>query len=193
MANGKYYLSQYGRFCDEDNGFSPEGKKESNSIRNQRRLVEAYVRGRPEIILTEERVDDGFSGLDFDRPAFQQMIKEIKAGKTDGVIVKDLSRFGRNYIEVGRFVQKIFPYLGVRFIAVNDHYDSLEAHGGEDGILLSFKNLMKGIGCLRMGAFPLNIQEAGKAPVSGYSSRLPVFTGLPSGRCLLCLQKQCPG
>ena len=124
--------------------------------------MEAYVRGRPEIILTEERVDDGFSGLDFDRPAFQQMIKEIKAGKTDGVIVKDLSRFGRNYIEVGRFVQKIFPYLGVRFIAVNDHYDSLEAHGGEDGILLSFKNLMKGIGCLRMGHFLLILRRPGK-------------------------------
>ena len=145
MANGKYYMTPYYRISHEDNGFSPEGKKESNSIRNQRRLVEAYVRGRPEIILTEERVDDGFSGLDFDRPAFQQMIKEIKAGKTDGVIVKDLSRFGRNYLETGNYLERIFPYLGVRFIAINDNFDTLTAERSSDGYIVPLKNIMNAV------------------------------------------------
>ncbi len=70
------------------------------------------------------------------------MLADIKTGKTNCIIVKDLSRFGRNYIEVGRFIQKIFPYLGVRFIAVNDNYDSINSDYAEDSIMLPFKNLM---------------------------------------------------
>ena len=80
--------------------------------------------------------------MDFERPAFKAMIEDIKEGKVNCIIVKDLSRFGRNYIEVGRYVQKIFPCLGIRFIAINDHYDSIDSNDMEDSIMLPFKNLM---------------------------------------------------
>ncbi len=141
-SEGVFYATPYYRISNDDGDLAVSGKGESNSISNQRSLIEDYVKDKPEIILCEERVDDGFSGVDFRRPAFLQMMEEVKAGKTNCIIVKDLSRFGRNYIEVGRFVQKIFPYLGVRFIAVNDNYDSANRNEIEDRMMLPFKNLM---------------------------------------------------
>ncbi len=71
-------------------------------------------------------MDDGYSGSNFERPAFQMMLEDIKKGIVDCVVVKDLSRFGREYIDAGKYIERLFPALGVRFIAVNDHYDSLE-------------------------------------------------------------------
>ena len=141
-SEGVFYATPYYRISNDDGDLAVSGKGESNSISNQRSLIEDYVKDKPEIILCEERVDDGFSGVDFERPAFKQMMEDVKAGKTNCIIVKDLSRFGRNYIEVGRFIQKIFPYLGVRFIAVNDNYDSAKGNDVEDSIMLPFKNLM---------------------------------------------------
>ena len=137
-----YYATPYYRISNDDGDLVVSGKGESNSISNQRSLIEDYVKNKPDIVLCEERVDDGFSGVNFERPAFKQMLEDIKAGKTNCIIVKDLSRFGRNYIEVGRFIQKIFPCLGVRFIAINDNYDSINANCAEDSIMLPFKNLM---------------------------------------------------
>ena len=142
LESNIYYATPYYRISNDDGDLAISGKGESNSISNQRSLIEDYVKGIPDIVLCEERVDDGFSGVNFERPAFKQMLEDIKAGKTNCIIVKDLSRFGRNYIEVGRFIQKIFPYLGVRFIAVNDNYDSVNANYTEDSIMLPFKNLM---------------------------------------------------
>jgi DNA invertase Pin-like site-specific DNA recombinase len=72
-------------------------------------------------------VDDGWSGANFDRPSFKRMMEDIEAERIDCVIVKDLSRLGRDYIESGRLIQKTFPAYGVRFIAINDNYDSLTA------------------------------------------------------------------
>ena len=142
-SEGVFYATPYYRISNDDGDLAVSGKGESNSISNQRSLIEDYVKDKPEIILCEERVDDGFSGVDFERPAFKQMMEDVKAGKTNCIIVKDLSRFGRNYIEVGRFIQKIFPYLGVRFIAVNDNYDSAElADGATGGLDVAFKNLI---------------------------------------------------
>lgn len=141
-SEGVFYATPYYRISNDDGDLAVSGKGESNSISNQRSLIEDYVKDKPEIILCEERVDDGFSGVDFERPAFKQMMEDVKAGKTNCIIVKDLSRFGRNYIEVGRFIQKIFPYLGVRFIAVNDNYDSAKGNDVEDSIMLPFKNLV---------------------------------------------------
>lgn len=137
-----YYATPYYRISNDDGDLFVSSKSESDSISNQRSLIEDYVKDKPEIILCKERIDDGFSGVNFDRPAFKEMMEDVKAGKTNCIIVKDLSRFGRNYIEVGRFIQKIFPYLGVRFIAVNDNYDSMKSSCTEDNIMLPFKNLM---------------------------------------------------
>ncbi len=137
-----YYAAPYYRISMDDGDLAVSGKGESNSISNQRSLIEDYVKDKQDIILCGERIDDGFSGVNFERPAFKAMIEDIKAGRINCVIVKDLSRFGRNYIEVGRYVQKIFPYLGVRFIAINDHYDSIDTDDMEDSIMLPFKNLI---------------------------------------------------
>ena len=87
-------------------------------------------------------IDDGYSGSDFRRPGFREMMEDVGQGKANLVIVKDLSRFGREYIETGRYLQKIFPALGVRFIAVTDHYDSLTADGMGKNLLLPVKNFI---------------------------------------------------
>ena len=122
-------------------------KSESNSIGNQRELIRAFIRGQQDIELYDIYVDDGFSGSNFDRPEFKRMLSDIEAGKVNCVIVKDLSRFGRDYIEAGRYIQKIFPSLSVRFIALTDHYDSLHADAGESGIILPVKNFINDSYC----------------------------------------------
>lgn len=122
-------------------------KEESNSITGQRELLRDYLSKHPDIRETAVRVDDGWSGSTFDRPAFQKMIEDVKAGLTDCVIVKDLSRFGRNYLDAGEYIERIFPFLGVRFIAVNDNYDSLEGKKSSDDLIIPFKNLINEAYC----------------------------------------------
>ena len=92
--------------------------------------------------ITKFYIDDGFTGADFDRPAFQQMIDDIYNGKINCVIVKDLSRIGREYIGTGRFMQKILPSMGVRFIAINDNYDSFDDRDKVLETMASIKNLI---------------------------------------------------
>ena len=122
-------------------------KEESNSITGQRELLRDYISQRPELREYAVRVDDGFSGSTFERPSFQQMIEDVKAGRTDCIIVKDLSRFGRNYLDAGEYIEKIFPFLGVRFIAVNDNYDSLGDKKASDDLIMPFKNLINEAYC----------------------------------------------
>lgn len=122
-------------------------KSESNSIGNQRQLIRAFIHEQQDIELYDIYVDDGFSGSNFDRPEFKRMISDIEAGRVNCVIVKDLSRFGRDYIESGRYIQKIFPALSVRFIALTDHYDSFQADASESGIILPVKNFINDSYC----------------------------------------------
>ena len=122
-------------------------KEESNSITGQRELLRDYISQRPEFREYAVRVDDGFSGSTFERPSFQKMIEDVKAGRTDCIIVKDLSRFGRNYLDAGEYIEKIFPFLGVRFIAVNDNYDSLGDKKASDDLIIPFKNLINEAYC----------------------------------------------
>lgn len=122
-------------------------KEESNSITGQRELLRDYISQRPEFREYVVRVDDGFSGSTFERPSFQKMIEDVKAGRTDCIIVKDLSRFGRNYLDAGEYIEKIFPFLGVRFIAVNDNYDSLGDKKASDDLIIPFKNLINEAYC----------------------------------------------
>lgn len=119
-------------------------KDESNSIFAQRKMIEAYIKGEPTLTGSPaiEFVDDGFTGTNFDRPGFQNMLEQVKAGSITCVIVKDLSRLGRNYLEVGNYVEHLFPFLGVRFIAINDYYDSKDNNGANAGIDLAFKNIL---------------------------------------------------
>lgn len=126
---------------DGDFSLSENGKTESNSIHNQRELLMSFLQGHPEMELVGEYKDDGYTGTNFDRPDFQKMIQDIQKGLINCVIVKDLSRFGRDYIECGRYIEKLFPQLGVRFIAVNDHFDTASGNQS-DSIVVPFKNLI---------------------------------------------------
>lgn len=117
---------------DDDLSCSFGAKSESNSISNQRKLIYDFMKLHPELELYDEYKDDGKSGSNFDRAEFQRMMKDIEAGKVNCVVVKDQSRFGRDYIDVGKYKEKIFPKLGVRFITINEGYDSLSATSSDD-------------------------------------------------------------
>lgn len=100
-----------------------ENEGDSNSIAHQIEILTKYCKDHG---ITNYKIykDDGFSGTNFNRPGFKEMLAEIEAGRVGTVIVKDMSRFGRNYLEVGLYTEIRFPEMGVRFIAVNDGVDS---------------------------------------------------------------------
>ncbi|HEO6694097.1 TPA: recombinase family protein [Streptococcus agalactiae] len=132
---------------------------ESNSIINQRSLLRAYAKSHDFTIL-EEFVDDGFSGLTFNRPDFNRMISMVKDKTIDTIIVKDLSRFGRDYIETGKYLQRIFPAMGVRFISVNDNYDSLTADINETHLVMPIKSLINDSYCRDISTKVRSTQKA---------------------------------
>ena len=146
----------YLRLSREDEGTAIE----SNSIRNQRVLLMDYIAARPELCFTGEWVDDGYSGSSFERPALQRMLQAARDGKVDCILVKDLSRFGREYIQTGWYLKKWFPQWGIRFIAVADHYDSASALFGEKALLLPILNLMNDAYCRDISRKVKNSQEA---------------------------------
>ncbi len=121
-------------------------KEESNSITGQKNLIRDFFSRHPELSECGMAVDDGFSGSSFERPAFRKMMDDVRAGKIDCIVVKDLSRFGRNYLDAGEYIEKIFPFFGVRFIAVNDNYDSLD-NAASDELVVPFKNLINEAYC----------------------------------------------
>jgi len=118
---------------------------ESDSVANQRRLIDDYIARHPEIEVVAEKIDDGYSGVLFDRPAFQEMMRMIEQGEANCVIVKDLSRLGREYIETGRYMRRVFPAYGVRFIAINDNVDT--ENDAADDLTVSVKNIMNEAYC----------------------------------------------
>lgn len=139
-----YNVAVYLRLSKDD---GEAGKAESNSITSQRDIIRGYIRKNKDMEIYDFYVDDGWSGANFDRPSFKRMMEDIKAGNIDCVIVKDLSRFGRDYIESGRLIQKVFPEYDVRFIAINDNYDSLTADFNEEALVLPVKNFINDAYC----------------------------------------------
>ena len=137
-----YNADIYLRLSKEDGD-----KEESDSIANQRALALDFLKTQPNIRLHKIRIDDGYSGVDFNRPSFIEMIEDIKEGKVNCVIVKDFSRFGRNYIESGKYIQVLFPRSGIRFIAVNENYDSTTVQGYTGNIIVPFKNMVNDAYC----------------------------------------------
>ena len=135
--------AKYIRLSSEDNNLRTSGKMESNSVANQRNLLDTFISRTPELAETNiiEFCDDGWSGKNFERPAVQKMLAQVREGKIQCIIVKDLSRFGRNYLEVGNYIYYVFPFLGVRFISVNDGFDSIRP-ADLDSLNTSFKNLL---------------------------------------------------
>lgn len=134
----------YLRLSLEDLETRKEIADESNSITNQRNVVVNYINSHPDLrdMKTIEFVDDGYSGTNFDRPNFKRMIEMVKSGEISCIVVKDLSRFARNYIDSGEYLEHIFPLLGVRFIAINDNYDSNNYIGTTGGMDVAFRNYM---------------------------------------------------
>lgn len=128
-----FNVAEYIRLSREDGD-----KVESDSIGNQRKLINDFLHGKEEFVLYDIYIDDGFTGTNFNRPEFIRMINDIEAGKVNCVIVKDLSRFGRDYIETGKYLERYFPANDIRFISITDNIDSFrQAYD----ILLPIKNI----------------------------------------------------
>lgn len=139
------FVAEYLRLSMEDGDVvSDSAKAESDSIHHQRDLLTRYLSDRKLYpgIQTLEFVDDGYSGTNFERPAVKRMLSMVREGKICCIIVKDISRFGRNYLEVGDYLEQIFPFMGVRFIAVGDGYDSNDYEGTTGGIEIAFKSFL---------------------------------------------------
>ena len=112
-----FNVCAYLRLSKEE--FSNE--KESNSICNQREIIDNYLVGHKEYKLVDYYIDDGYSGANFERPEFERMLEDIKSKKINVIIIKDLSRLGRNYIETGNFLEVVFPAMGVSVVSVNEN------------------------------------------------------------------------
>lgn len=138
-------IAVYLRLSQEDVDLKHNAlKDESNSIHSQRQMAETFIREHPDLTGRPVSVfiDDGYTGTNFDRPQFQAMLAQIRTGEIGCIIVKDLSRFGRNYLEVGDYLEHLFPFLDVRFISINDHYDSASYIGTTGGVDVVFRNLV---------------------------------------------------
>lgn len=133
----------YLRISREEEAFGSE----SNSIVGQRMIIKQFMESHKEMEFVGEWCDDGYSGATFDRPGVNSLLQNIYAGNIKCVIVKDLSRFGREYIQTGRYIKYIFPKLGVRFIAVCDNYDSCNSSFMEDSLLMPVLNLINDAYC----------------------------------------------
>lgn len=136
----KYKATAYIRLS-----YTDDHSSESDSVSNQRKLIENFVERNPDIEVVSEKIDDGYSGIIFDRPAFKEMMQDVTDGNINCVIVKDLSRLGREYIETGRYLRRVFPAYGVRFIAITDSIDT--AHDSGDDLTVSVKNIMNEAYC----------------------------------------------
>ena len=132
------YIAYYLRLSADD------GINESTSIFSQRELIKEYIYSSDEFIEMQslEFVDDGCSGTTFNRTGIRQLLDAVKKGEINCIIVKDFSRFGRNYLEVSKYIEQIFPYLGVRFIAINDNYDSNNHKGTTAEIDVPLRNMI---------------------------------------------------
>lgn len=132
----KFQVGIYVRLSVED-----ERKKENHSIETQKQLVIQYVEQMEDAEIYQIYEDVNFTGTNFKRPSFENMIEDAKKKKINCIVVKDLSRFGRNYLEAGQYMEYVFPFLNIRFISINDRYDSLKSNN-VDGLILPIKNLM---------------------------------------------------
>ena len=136
-------ILMYLRISIEDMNLGEKGKSESDSIAHQRWLLTDYVRNHPELCNAEldDLCDDGWSGKNFERPGIIELLEQVKCGKVQCIVVKDFSRFGRDYLTVGNYISRVFPFMGVRFISVNDNFDSARP-GDIDSLDTSFKTLI---------------------------------------------------
>ena len=143
----QYHAAVYLRLSKED--MDSAQKAESNSIVNQKQLILDFLQDKPDIEVVSIRIDDGYTGTNFDRPQFQLMMDDIKAGLINCVVVKDLSRFGREYINAGKYIDRLFLYNGIRLIAINDGIDTI-TRTQSDELNITLKNLINDSYCRDM-------------------------------------------
>lgn len=170
-------IAKYVRLSREDG----DEKDESNSVTSQCKILDELIidlmhSNNDEYIVYDTYVDDGFSGTDFNRPAFQKLLKDMKDGHINMVVTKDLSRLGRNYIEVGNYIEQIFPLFNIRFITKAENIDSYKDPSSINSIVVPFKNLINDEYCrdisnkiiLANNARKRNGQYLGSFPIYGY-------------------------
>lgn len=131
----------YVRLSIENSGKDDDG----DSIANQISFCKAYLAEHTDLKLYDIYEDNGEKGTNFDRPEFRRMMDDIRGGKVKCVLVKDLSRFGRDYIEAGEYLEKIFPFMGIRFISITDGYDSLACDDAEGALMIPLKNMINDV------------------------------------------------
>ena len=169
----KFVIAFYIRLSLEDT------KTESMSIPNQRAILREHAMSLAEWDRAEvlEFVDNGHSGANFERPAVQELLEMVQAGKIDCIMVKDLSRFGRNSIETGYFIERVFPLYHTRFISVSDDFDTINFKGDTGGMTwpLSILSVSATVGICRSRQKPLNTQKCSVA--STRAKFAPMDTG----------------
>ena len=128
----------YARLSVENSGKDDDG----NSLQNQIAVCEDYLDGCPHLRLTEVYSDNGRTGTVFDRPAWNRLMDDVRTGKIQCIVVRDLSRFGRDYVETGSYLEKIFPALGTRFISVKENFDNFTCGNAMESLSVSLQNLV---------------------------------------------------
>lgn len=120
------------------------GKKDSDTVESQEAILRKFIEGNPSFQLVSVYIDNGQTGVNFDRDEFERLLSDVRSGRVDCIVVKDLSRFGRNYIEAGEYLETILPFMGVRFIAITDRYDNIDP-ASSDILTMHLKNLVNDI------------------------------------------------
>lgn len=133
----KWYVGIYVRRSFDDNE-----DNESNTIVNQKEMLSSFVDGNKDMIVFDYYTDDGYTGTNFNRPGFKQMFNDVINGNVNAILVKDLSRLGRNYLEVGKYIEEIFPIYNLRIISINDNVDSFLNPDSIRGLMVPMKNLV---------------------------------------------------
>lgn len=136
-----YVTAIYARLSVENSGKQDEGA----SLQNQIDVCKEYVAGCPYLRLAEVYADNGKTGTVFDRPAWNRLMDDVRSGKVEAIVVRDLSRFGRDYIEVGNYLEKIFPALGTRFISVKENFDNFTCGSSMESLSVSLQNLINAL------------------------------------------------
>ena len=151
---------------------------DEDSIENQIAIVHGYIAENPELRLTDTYVDNGISGTSFDRPEWNRMMRDVQNGRISCIVVKDLSRFARDYVEAGAYIEDVFPKLGVRFIAITDNYDNTAGDTIKESIMVPAKNILNDLYARDTGRKQRLIKE--KMRMEGRQTKI----SCPFGYCL---------
>ena len=137
-----YSVGIYARLSVDAKCMACEQARKNESIETQIEIAKAFVKSQSDMMIFDCYSDIGKTGTNFEREGFERMMRDVRTRKIDCIIVKDLSRFGRNHIETGNYIEKIFPFMGVRFIAVTDNFDSMNISGQNEALGVNLKNLV---------------------------------------------------